>query len=121
MGAVAFDTLEFFETLKHAGVPEGQARAFSTVICKSHDAAEHATKTDVQGVETALRHDMEKMDASLRHEINDLRKDMDARFDKVDAKFDKISVQLTVRLGIMISALVTVLPYIVKTLHLSIL
>ncbi len=147
MSAVALDTLEFFETLKEAGVPDKQAKAFSAVIRKSHNVAEYATKDDMRGIEKAIRYDMEKMDtdirnevektksglqnaiekieASLRHEIGDLRKDMDAkfgkvdaRFDAVDARFDKMSLQLTVRLGVMIPVLVTILPYIAKILHL---
>ncbi len=140
MSAVALDTLEFFETLKEAGVPDKQAKAFSAVIRKSHNVVEHATKNDVHGIEKAIRYDMEKMDtdirnevektksglqnaiekieASLCHEIGDLRKDMDAKFGKVDARFDKMSLQLPVRLGVMIPVLVTILPYIAKILHL---
>ena len=38
-----FDTLKFVETLKEAGVPETQAKAFSTAMRESHEAADVAT------------------------------------------------------------------------------
>jgi len=75
MATVTFDTLKFVETLKEAGVPEPQAKAFSTAVQESHEAADLATKTD-------LRHEMKELEIGLRHEIGDLRKDMDTRLEK---------------------------------------
>ena len=66
MAAVTFDTLKFVETLKGASVPETQAKAFSTAMQESHEAAEFATKRDI---------------AELCHEIGDLRKDVNAKFE----------------------------------------
>jgi len=81
MATVTFDTLKFVKTLEEAGVPESQAEAFSTAVRDSHEAAELATKADLREVET-----------NLRHEIGDLRKDM-------DAKFEKLELRMTIKLG----------------------
>jgi len=67
MATVTFDTLKFVETLKEAGVPEPQAKAFSTAVQESHEATDLATKTD-------LRHEMKELEIGLRHEIGDLAK-----------------------------------------------
>ena len=89
MPAVTFDTLKFVETLKEAGVPETQAKAFSTAVQESHEAADLATKGDIAD----LRHEMKEMETGLRHEIgdvrheiSDLRKDMDVKL--VNLKFE---------------------------------
>jgi len=70
MATVTFDTHKFVKTLEAAGVPESQAEAFSTAVRDSHEAAELATKGD----------------------IADLRKDM-------DAKFEKLELRMTIKLG----------------------
>jgi len=66
MGQVAFDTQEFVETLENAGLPKEQAKAISIAVRKSHEVADVATKRDLE----------------------DVRKEIDARFDKLDAKID---------------------------------
>ena len=72
MATVTFDTLKFVETLKEAGVPERQAKAFSTAVQESHEAAELATKTDLREYESAIRGDLEKLETVLRYEIKEL-------------------------------------------------
>ena len=72
MATVTFDTLKFVETLKEAGVPETQAKAFSTVMQESHEAADLATKADLREYESTIRGDLEKLDIGLRHEIKEL-------------------------------------------------
>ncbi|QBY43741.1 hypothetical protein QE197_09810 [Arsenophonus nasoniae] len=66
MGQVAFDTQEFVETLENAGLPKEQAKAISIAVRKSHEVADVATKRDLE----------------------DVRKEIDTRFDKLDAKID---------------------------------
>jgi len=75
MATVTFDTLKFVETLKEAGVPETQAKAFSTAVRESHEAADVATKGDI---------------VDLRHEIKELELRMTSRFDTKlgDLKFE---------------------------------
>jgi len=72
MPAVTFDTLKFVETLKEAGVPETQAKAFSTAVRESHEAAELATKGDIAD----LRHEMKEIETALRHEIKESAADL---------------------------------------------
>jgi DNA-binding transcriptional MerR regulator len=72
MATVTFDTLKFVETLKEAGVPEPQAKAFSTAVQESHEAADLATKADLREYESVIRGDLEKLETGLRHEMNEL-------------------------------------------------
>jgi len=65
MATVTFDTLKFVETLKEAGVPEAQAKAFSTAVRESHEAAELATKRDIAD----LRHEIKESAADLKFEL----------------------------------------------------
>jgi hypothetical protein len=99
MATVTFDTLKFVETLKEAGVPEPQAKAFSTAVQESHEAADLATKADLREYESAIRGDLEKLDIGLRHEIGDLRKDMDSGFASMDAKLEKLELRMTIKLS----------------------
>ncbi|MGG2141232.1 DUF1640 domain-containing protein [Symbiopectobacterium sp. RP] len=72
MGQVAFDTLQASEELQTAGLTSEQAKAISLVVRKSHEVADVATKRD----------------------LDDVRKEIDARFDKVDARFEKTEAQI---------------------------
>jgi len=72
MATVTFDTLKFVETLKEAGIPEPQAKAFSTAVQESHEAADPATKTD------------------LCHEMKELELRIDTRFEHIDIRFEKM-------------------------------
>ena len=78
MAAVTFDTLKFVETLKEARVPEPQAKAFSTAVQESHEAADLATKADLREYESVIRGDLEKLETGLRHEMGDLRHEIKA-------------------------------------------
>jgi len=69
MATVTFDTLRFVETLKEAGVPEPQAKAFSTAVRESQDAADLATKADLREVEINLRHEIKESASNLKFEL----------------------------------------------------
>jgi len=58
MVIVTFDTLKFVETLKEAGVSETQAKAFSTAVRESHEAAELATKGDIAELRQGTKQDI---------------------------------------------------------------
>ncbi|WP_406706393.1 DUF1640 domain-containing protein [Sodalis sp.] len=92
MGQVAFDTQEFVETLENAGLPKDQAKAISIAVRKSHEVADVATKADI---------------ADVKRDIADVRRDMEARF-------DKLGLQMTVRLGLMVAAAVSIIAAILK-------
>ncbi|WP_440866960.1 DUF1640 domain-containing protein [Symbiopectobacterium purcellii] len=110
MGQVAFDTQEFVETLENAGLPKDQAKAISLVVRKSHEVADLATKRDLDDVRKDLSADI----AEVKREIADVRKDMSAGFDKINDKFEKLGMQMTIRLGLMVAAAVSIIAAILK-------
>ncbi|MCW5238581.1 DUF1640 domain-containing protein [Verminephrobacter eiseniae] len=73
MASIPFDTLKFVKTLEAAGVPAPQAEAFSAAVRDSHEFVDVATKRD----------------------IDDLRKEMEARFEKME-------LRLTIKLGTIV-------------------
>ncbi|WP_440866448.1 hypothetical protein [Symbiopectobacterium purcellii] len=93
MGQVAFDTLQASEELQTAGLTSEQAKAISLVVRKSHEVADVATKRDLEDVRKEMQARFEKTDAQiadvrkdLSAEIADVRKDIDARFEKNEAQ-----------------------------------
>lgn len=85
MTSIPFDTLKFVETLETAGIDREKAKAISVAVRDSHEAVDVATKRD----------------------LDDLRKDMNARI-------DKLSLQLTVRLGSLLIFALSVMTAIIK-------
>ncbi|AHF73156.1 hypothetical protein SOPEG_0608 [Candidatus Sodalis pierantonius str. SOPE] len=121
MGQVAFDTLKFVKKLELAGVPAKQAEAFSEAVRESHEAVDVATKRDLEDVRKDLSAEIANVRKDLSADIANVRKEMDARFDKVDARFDKINdkfeklgMQMTIRLGLMVAAAVSIIAAILK-------
>ncbi|WP_291973078.1 DUF1640 domain-containing protein [Candidatus Symbiopectobacterium sp.] len=110
MGQVAFDTLQASEELETAGISREQARAISLVVRKSHEVADVATKADIVEVNRNIA-DVRK---DLSAEIADVRKDMTAGFDKINDKFEKVGMQMTIRLGLMVAAAVSIIAAILK-------
>ncbi len=98
MAQVAFDTLKFVETLESAGLPKEQARAISIAVRESHEVMDVATRRDLNDVKKDLSVEI----ASVRQELS--------------ARIDKVALQLTVRMGGMITLAVAVLAAIQKLL-----
>jgi len=76
MSAVTFDTLKFVETLEQAGVDNHVAKAISTAVRDSHEAADLVTKGDLREMELRMEAKFERSDAkfgSLRAEINSIK------------------------------------------------
>ncbi len=73
MAAVTFDTVKFVKTLEAAGVPASQAEAFSDAVRGSHETVDVATKRD----------------------LDDVRKD-------IDSKLEKLERRLTIKLGTIV-------------------
>ncbi len=141
MGAVAFDTLEFVETLIEAGVTEKQAKAFSIVVRKSYEDADLATKQDITELRheisalrkqdiaqlhyeiSDLRKDVDTKHELLRHEIGDLRKDVDIKHDSLRAdmrhQVKELELRLTIKLGTIVVAAASAIPLLFRLLHLS--
>jgi len=80
MASIPFDTLKFVKTLEAAGVPAPQAEAFSAAVRDAHEFSDVATKRD----------------------IDDLRKEMEARFEKMETRFEEMELRLTVKLGTIV-------------------
>ncbi|MGX8941152.1 DUF1640 domain-containing protein [Symbiopectobacterium sp. Eva_TO] len=139
MGQVAFDTLQASEELETAGISREQARAISLVVRKSHEVADVATKADIAEVKRDIadvRKDLSAEIADVRKDIDarfekneaqmqarfekteaqiaDVRKDMTAGFDKINDKFEKLGMQMTIRLGLMVAAAVSIIAAILK-------
>ncbi|WP_339053339.1 hypothetical protein [Arsenophonus endosymbiont of Crataerina pallida] len=88
MGQVAFDALQASEELESAGISREQARAISLVVRRSHEVADVATKRDLEDVRKDMVARFEKNEAQiadirkeLSAEIADVRKDI-AQIDK---------------------------------------
>ncbi|WP_074013459.1 DUF1640 domain-containing protein [Candidatus Sodalis sp. SoCistrobi] len=110
MGQVAFDTLKFVETLEKSGLKKEQAKAISLAVRESHEAVDVATKRDLEDVRKEMITRFEKNEA----QIADVRKDMAAGFDKINDKFEKLGMQMTIRLGLMVAAGVSLIAAILK-------
>ncbi len=104
MALAAFDTLEFVDTLEKAGIPELQARAMSVAVRKAYESSDVATKQDI---------------AELRHEIGDLRKDNELLRKDMDAKLEKLFLKLIIWLGSIVFLLINTGPILPKLLHIS--
>ena len=79
MAAITFDSLDYFEKLKDAGVPEAQAKvqanALQTALNRYDEASrkELATRGDLQDVRSELKEDIQNVRTELKEEIQDVR------------------------------------------------
>src|SRR6218665_586329 len=80
MASIPFDTLQFVKTLEAAGVPAPQAEAFSAVV----------------------RHSPAFVDVVIKRDIDDSRKEMETRVEKMAARFEKMKLRLTIKLGTIV-------------------
>jgi len=65
MSTVTFDTLEFVNTLKSAGMPAEQAEAVSVAVRKAQANAEVASKDDVRELDTKTEAAIARLDAKM--------------------------------------------------------
>nr|WP_011279270.1 coiled-coil domain-containing protein [Sodalis glossinidius]CAI59412.1 hypothetical protein pSG3.21 [Sodalis glossinidius] len=98
MGQVAFDTQEFVEMLENAGLPKDQARAISIAVRKSHEVADVATRRDLEDAKKDIGARFDKVDAQIAEvrkdlsaEIAEARKDTATRFEKVESQIQSQS------------------------------
>ncbi|MGG2140001.1 hypothetical protein [Symbiopectobacterium sp. RP] len=101
MGQVAFDTLQASEELQTAGLTSQQAKAISLVVRRSHEVADVATKRDLEDVRKEMQARFEKTDAQiadvrkdLSAEIADVRKDLSAEIADVRKDIGQIDKRL---------------------------
>ncbi len=76
MSTIAFDSLEFVETLTNAGVPEAQAKAEAKAIGNAFkqitESKELATKQDL----SMLQHNLTVVESNLRKDMAELKSEM---------------------------------------------
>ncbi len=139
--AFAFNSLEFVKELEVAGVSRIQAEAQAHALSKVFEAniKELATKDNLQAVETNLRCEIADLrkDMDFKFTIVDTKFSaieanldakfaavgarfaaVDTKFAAVDTKLDKLASQMTVRLGSIVLAACTGMPFIFKLFHL---
>ena len=87
----AFDTLGYSKRLRDAGVPQPQAEAHAEAA-REFVMAELVTKTDIQTLTTHF----------------------DAKLENMDTKLDNLSLRLTVRLGVILVAGISILATVIK-------
>lgn len=72
MSAISFDTLQFVQRLRKAGINEGEAEAIAEAVRDVQDSADVATKEDV----AALKKDIAVVEARLEVKIAETKADL---------------------------------------------
>ena len=72
MSAISFDTLQFVQRLRKAGINEGEAEAIAEAVRDVQDSADVATKEDV----AALKKDIAIVEARLEVKIAETKADL---------------------------------------------
>ena len=79
MAVITFDSLDYFEKLKDAGVPEAQAKvqanALQTALNRYDEASRKdlATRGDLQDVRSELKEEIQNVRTELKEDIQDVR------------------------------------------------
>jgi hypothetical protein len=108
----AFDTLGYSKRLRDAGVPQPQAEAHAEAA-QEFIMAELVTKVDIQMLKTDIQ--MVKSDIQMvKTDIQMLSTHFDVKLGNMDMKLDNLSLRLTVRLGIMLVAGISILAAVIK-------
>jgi hypothetical protein len=111
---MAFDTLSYARRLKQAGMPEAQAEAIAdatrdfvlqdVATNAGLAAVERNLRAEISRVEQALRAEIGRVEQALKAEIASLRGDMVALERRSMAALEAQALRLTVRMGIMLAA-----------------
>ena len=104
--AFAFDSLSFAKKLRDAGIPQDQAEAHAEAarefimleLVTRHDL--DTARRELQSAIDATRHDLEASIATLRREL--------------EASIDNLGLRLTVRMGVMLAAGLSLLGAVLK-------
>jgi hypothetical protein len=93
--AFTFDSLAYAKHLRDHGVPQEEAEAHAEAA-RTFIMNELITKED------------------LRAGLDELRRDVDAKLDNLSLRLDGMSLRLTVRMGVMLAAGLTLLGAVIK-------
>jgi hypothetical protein len=101
----AFDTLGYSKRLRDAGVPQPLAEAHAEAA-QEFIMAELVTKVDIQMLKSDIQ--------MVKSDIQMVKTDIQMLSTHFDTKLDNLSLRLTVRLGIMLVAGISILAAVVK-------
>ena len=114
MTAAPFDTLKLtkahrekahFTQEQAEGLTESPSDSFEEQIATKQDIVE--LRSELKGEIATLKHGIEQLDARFT-----------AKFDQLEAKFEPLELRLTIKLGTIVAAIVTVAMLIIKVAHL---
>ena len=111
--AFAFDTLGYAKKLRDAGVAADQAEAHAEAA-RDFVMHELVTRYDLQAVRDGLQTDVQ----AVRDNIETVRRELQTAIDtsrrELEAKIDTQSLRLTVRMGVMLTAGLSILAAVLK-------
>ena len=119
-GAFAFDTLGYAKKLRDAGVASDQAEAHAEA---ARDFVMHelvtrydlqAVRADLQVVRDGLQSDVQSVRDNLETVRRELQTAIDTSRRELEAKIDTLSLRLTVRMGVMFVAGLSILAAVLK-------
>lgn len=104
------NALKYTKELEKAGFTHEQAETSVQVLFEVMDD-NFATKADIKALELTTKADFNALElamkADLKAEVRTLEHKMDLRFAEVDVKLHDLENRLTIRLGMMLAASVT--------------
>ena len=100
--AFAFDSLGYAKKLRDAGVPQDQAEAHA-------EAAREFVMTEL-----VTRHDLETVRRELDGSITSVRGELGVVRREIESAMDNLGLRLTVRMGVMLAAGLTILGAVLK-------
>ena len=107
--AFAFDSLGYAKKLRDAGVPQDQAEA-PAEAAREFMMAELVTRYDLD----TARRELERSIGGVRGELDVLRSDLDAFRRNFETRLDNLGLRLTVRMGVMLAAGLTLLGAVLR-------
>ena len=93
-----FDTLEYAEELKAAGVPEGQARVQARALSRLTEE-KLATKDDLAILKAGLAHLEERIHSEFKQEISEARAEFKQEISEARAEFKQETAVLRWMIG----------------------
>lgn len=110
MRAAVFDTLSHCKKLRAAGFTEQQAEVQAEAIAEIIDE-KLATKKDLVVLEESLKRDMQISESNLKRDMNELEANLRRDMHELE---QKLSYKLTLRMGSMSVAMVSILAILIK-------
>ncbi len=111
--AFAFDTLGYAKKLRDAGIPPPQAEAHAEAA-RDFVMHELVTRYDLQ----AVKDDLSTVRRELQIAIDTTRRELEATIGttrrELEAAIDRLSLRLTIRMGVMLAAGLSILGAVLK-------